>query len=234
MSALRCVLELQWSFVHSVHYMNTTEREDDHTLGVLRAVSEESNLSQRRLARHLNVALGLANSYLMRCVRKGWVKVHQVPGNRYLYYLTPRGFAEKGRLTARYLSKSMSFYRQAGQSCLEALQACADNQWKRIALVGRSDLTEIAVIRKRECDVQIIGIVDSHSNDRQYLGHPVYTSAGEVPRCQAWIVTDLQDPVASWKSLCAEVDEDRVIVPGIIDWRPLTESASQQVNRNEC
>ena len=102
--------------------MNATEREEDRTLGVLRAVSEESNLSQRRLARHLNVALGLANSYLKRCVRKGWVKVHQVPGNRYLYYLTPRGFAEKGRLTALYLSKSMSFYRQAGLSCAEALQ----------------------------------------------------------------------------------------------------------------
>ena len=205
--------------------MNATEREDDHTLGVLRAVSEESNLSQRRLARHLNVALGLANSYLKRCVRKGWVKVHQVPGNRYLYYLTPRGFAEKGRLTARYLSKSMSFYRQAGQSCVEALQLCVDNGWKRIALVGRSDLTEIAVIRKRECDVQIVGIVDSKSNERKYLGHPIYASVREVPRCQAWIVTDLHDPVETWKSLCNEVDEARVVVPDILEWRPATDAS---------
>ena len=78
--------------------MNAVEREDDHTLGVLSAVSEEGNLSQRRLALHLGVALGLANSYLKRCVKKGWVKVHQVPGNRYLYYLTPRGFAPDGEV----------------------------------------------------------------------------------------------------------------------------------------
>lgn len=199
--------------------MNTVEREDDHTLGVLSAVSEESNLSQRRLALHLGVALGLANSYLKRCVKKGWVKVQQVPGNRYLYYLTPRGFAEKGRLTGRYLAKSMGFYRRASQSCLEALQICADKGWKRVALVGRSDLAEIAAIRQHECDVRIIGIVDWHSNDCQDLGYPVYASPRDVPKCQAWIVTDLHDPVMSWKSTCAEVSEDRVIVPDILEWR---------------
>ena len=132
--------------------MNTVEREDDHALSVLSAVSDDTSLSQRRLALRMGVALGLVNFYLKRCVKKGWVKVHQVPGNRYLYYLTPRGFAEKSRLTARYLSRSMSFYRKASQSCLAALQDCADNTWQRVALVGLSDLAEIAIIRKHECD----------------------------------------------------------------------------------
>ena len=44
---------------------------------------------------------------------KGLVKMSQVPLNRYAYYLTPQGFAEKSRLTAEYLSVSFNFFRRA-------------------------------------------------------------------------------------------------------------------------
>ena len=93
------------------------------------------------------MALGLANSYLKRCVRKGWVKVQQAPANRYLYYLTPTGFAEKSRLTAEYLSTSLGFYREAGNSCAQLLDQCVANNWQRLLLCGVSDLAEIATLR---------------------------------------------------------------------------------------
>jgi len=76
------------------------------TLGMLNAVEENSVLTQRSLARELGIALGLANAYLKRCVTKGYIKVTHVPAKRYAYYLTPKGFAEKSRLTARYLAIS--------------------------------------------------------------------------------------------------------------------------------
>ena len=83
------------------------------TLGLLSAVEANSALTQRSVASDLGIALGLANAYLKRCVRKGLVKVKQVPANRYSYYLTPKGFAEKSRLTAEYLSISFNFFRSA-------------------------------------------------------------------------------------------------------------------------
>jgi DNA-binding MarR family transcriptional regulator len=73
-------------------------------LGLLAAVERDSALTQRHLARELGIALGLANAYLRRCTKKGLIKMRQAPLNRYAYYLTPRGFAEKSRLTAEYLS----------------------------------------------------------------------------------------------------------------------------------
>ena len=89
--------------------MNATpDPGDTRTLEILAIVQNSEQLSQRYLARQLGVALGLANSYLKRCVKKGWVKVQQAPANRYLYYLTPTGFAEKSRLTTQYLSYSSS------------------------------------------------------------------------------------------------------------------------------
>jgi DNA-binding MarR family transcriptional regulator len=78
-------------------------------LSGLTSIERDSTITQRALARELGIALGLANAYLRRCVRKGLVKMRQVPINRYAYYLTPQGLAEKSRLTAEYLAVSLDF-----------------------------------------------------------------------------------------------------------------------------
>ena len=52
------------------------------TLGLLNAVQESSTVTQRSMASDLGIALGLANAYLKRCVRKGWVMVHEAPARR--------------------------------------------------------------------------------------------------------------------------------------------------------
>jgi DNA-binding MarR family transcriptional regulator len=81
-------------------------------LGLLDAVEQDRVHSQRHLASELDIALGLVNAYLKRCVKKGLVKVQHAPARRYVYYLTPQGFAEKSRLTVEYLSYSFGFFRQ--------------------------------------------------------------------------------------------------------------------------
>ena len=105
-------------------------------LGLLTSIERDSAITQRKLAGDLGIALGLANSYLRRCVRKGLVKMSQVPLNRYAYYLTPQGFAEKSRLTAQYLSISFNFFRHARQQCAALFAECAARGWRRIGLAG--------------------------------------------------------------------------------------------------
>ncbi len=104
--------------------------------GLLTSIERDSAVTQRKLAGDLGIALGLANAYLRRCVRKGLVKVSQVPLNRYAYYLTPQGFAEKSRLTAEYLAYSFDFFRRARQDCSEVLRQCAARGWRRVVLYG--------------------------------------------------------------------------------------------------
>ena len=55
-------------------------------LRLLSSIERDSAITQRKLAGHLGIALGLANAYLRRCVRKGFVKATRVPLNRYAYY----------------------------------------------------------------------------------------------------------------------------------------------------
>src|SRR5580765_2856373 len=94
------------------------EEEERIVLNLLNSVDDGAQ-SQRRIAEELGIALGLVNAYLKRCVKKGLVKVSEAPARRYAYYLTPRGFAEKSRLTVEYLGFSFSFFRQARAECAE-------------------------------------------------------------------------------------------------------------------
>src|ERR1039458_244709 len=88
-------------------------------LGLLESVERDGAQSQRKLAADLGIALGLVNAYLKRCVTKGLVKMSEVPTRRYAYYLTPKGFAEKSRLTVDYLASTLVFFRRAqiGRAC---------------------------------------------------------------------------------------------------------------------
>ena len=71
---------------------------------ILVEIDRNPSVSQRQLSTELGVSIGIVNWHMKRFVRKGLVKLHQAPVRRYLYYLTPDGFAEKARLTAEYLS----------------------------------------------------------------------------------------------------------------------------------
>ena len=82
------------------------------TLSLLESLERNGAQTQRRLASELGIALGLVNSYLKRCIKKGLLKVTEAPTRRYAYYLTPKGFSEKTRLTVDYLSYSFSLFRQ--------------------------------------------------------------------------------------------------------------------------
>ena len=123
------------------------QKENKHTLDLLDAIEQQDDVSQRHLAQHMDVALGLANTYLKRCVKKGWVKITTAPANRYLYYLTPKGFAEKARLTGEFLATSLTLVKQSGDAYLELYDQCLADGFEQVIFVGLSDLTEMAYLR---------------------------------------------------------------------------------------
>jgi DNA-binding MarR family transcriptional regulator len=200
--------------------MNTIPNPDDsRTLEILDTVDRNKQISQRHLSRQLGVALGLANSYLKRCVRKGWVKVQQAPANRYLYYLTPTGFAEKSRLTAEYLSTSLSFYREAGDSCSRLIDQCERSSWQRLLLCGVSDLAEIATLRAMERNITIVGIYDPTSDREQFLGKRVWKSLNEADKHDARMLTDIVQPRERHAEI-SDKDDIPLLVPDVLRLEP--------------
>src|SRR6185369_110781 len=129
-------------------------------LGVLNALEADAGVTQRKLSNDLGIALGLANAYIKRCIKKGLVKIGEAPARRYAYYLTPQGFAEKSRLTVEYLSHSFNFFRLARADCSAEFDAIKQARWDRVVLMGSSDLSEIALICALEAGADVVAIVD--------------------------------------------------------------------------
>ena len=90
---------------------------------MLDAIENWDHVTQRDLSGELGIALGLTNNYLKRCIEKSLVKVRKAPARRYAYYLTAKGFGEKARLTAKYLTRSLSFFRMAREDCSDLFGA---------------------------------------------------------------------------------------------------------------
>jgi DNA-binding MarR family transcriptional regulator len=201
------------------------ERESDEsesaiTLGLLDAVHADGQRSQRSLASDLGVALGLTNAYLKRCIRKGWIKARQAPANRYAYYLTPHGFAEKSRLTAQYLRNSLQFYRQARNEMDELLGECVERGWTRLALGGRGDLAEIAILCALHHEIEIAGLIDEGNPDDTFLRYPVTPALAALGAVDAVIVTDLGAPQRRFEAMRAEIAPKRVLAPPLLKVSP--------------
>jgi DNA-binding MarR family transcriptional regulator len=175
-------------------------------LGLLTSIERNSAITQRKLAGDLGIALGLAKSYLRRCVRKGLIKIGQVPLNRYAYYLTPQGFAEKSRLTAEYLTVSFNFFRRARSDCAELLQECAARGWTRVALCGAGDLAEVAVLSAGESEIEVVCVIDAARAGGRCISVPIVADLAAAQQQGAFdgvILTDTQAPQRRFDELIA-------------------------------
>jgi len=190
--------------------------QDEILLGVLTAIDRDANTSQRTISRELDVALGLANSYLKRCVRKGLIKIQQVPRRRYVYYLTPQGFSEKARLTSQYLSASFTFFRRARSQMSELMGLCERNGWRRVAFAGVSELAEVGTMCARDFKIEIVGIVDAKAAGSHYAGLPVHADWARAGTVDAVIVTDLTASARVRDALFEQIGVERTLVPGLL------------------
>ena len=184
---------------------------------ILQAIEAHSDVTQRHLADRLGIALGLANSYLKRCVRKGLIKVSQAPANRYLYYLTPQGFAEKSRLTKEYLSASFDFYRRAGSSLSAAFEECTKMRVTRILFAGVSELAEIGSLRAQDYGLELIGTYDPDSKLDRFLRKPVWQDFGSVSSFDICIFTALVNTDSLHRELSEILEVQQWMVPDILD-----------------
>ena len=192
------------------------------TLDLLVALEADGRQTQRGLAQRLGIALGLTNAYLRRAARKGLIKMREAPARRYAYYLTPRGFAEKARLTQSFLRDSFGFFRRARAECDEALRAAVAAGHRRILLVGASELAEIATIAARDHDIELVGILDPARNSDRFAGLVVARGLVQAAPWDAILLTDIAHPQARYDELAVAVPAAMIITPPMLRVVPAT------------
>ena len=81
---------------------------------ILRKIQKKPNSSQRELAKELDFSLGKLNYCLKVLQSKGFVKIKNFSSNpnklNYFYILTPKGVAEKTKLTVNFMKRKMQEY----------------------------------------------------------------------------------------------------------------------------
>ena len=196
--------------------MNKRTRDDEIIRDILIRVDETEHLNQRTLAKELGIALGMANAYIKRCVRKGYIKVSQIPPNRYAYYLTPQGFSEKTRLTAEFLTDSFSFFRRARTQYADLYAKCESRGWRTVALAGTSELADIAVLYAAEYDVRLVGVIAPEYGGEDFHGLPVIAETAALGPVDAVILAEINAPQAVYDGLVAALPAERVLGPALL------------------
>lgn len=90
--------------------MNT----DEEYLKLLREINKDPEISQRNLSNELDISLGKINYCLKALKTRGLIKIKNFKKNKdkigYLYYLTPKGIAEKTNITIKFMKLKMKEY----------------------------------------------------------------------------------------------------------------------------
>ena len=113
-------LTVQQLHVINVHLLNNkikctiTMDNNQDNLNILRKIQNKSNITQRDLANELGFSLGKLNYCLKALKNKGLIKIKNIEKNNskinLIYVLTPKGIAEKTKLTINFMKKKMKEY----------------------------------------------------------------------------------------------------------------------------
>lgn len=170
-----------------------TKKLDQTALLLLEELSNNQELTQRDLSDRLGIALGLINSYLKNLASKGFITVSGIPRKRYTYYLTPKGFAEKARLTYQHLQNLTALYKIARRDYSLLFTALGKSGIRRVAFCGVDEITEIAYLSLKETQLELVAVADQEPAGRSFFGLRVL-SIGELSaaECDRIIITSFQ------------------------------------------
>jgi len=153
------------------------EPQELRSLQILEEIGNTHSPSQRYLAKKLNISLGLANSFVKRLAKKGYVKITTIPRNRVKYILTPQGFAEKSRLTYEFIQHSLSLYKEALKKFESLLNELEKRNVRKVVFYGVSDLTEITFVSLKATKIKLVGVVDDVKKGTKFLDFTIRSTS---------------------------------------------------------
>jgi EPS-associated MarR family transcriptional regulator len=90
------------------------KNQSDLEYKILKNIEANPSLTQRQLAKELDVSLGKVNYVIRALLDIGWVKVDNFKKSDnkigYLYLLTPEGIAQKTIITQQFLQRKIEEY----------------------------------------------------------------------------------------------------------------------------
>jgi hypothetical protein len=141
-----------------------------YDLQILNHLEQAPYTTNRVAAAKLGVSVKLTHSVLKGLIRRGCIHVRKRDGRSLYYLLTPKGIAEKVRLTYAFLDFSTQFYREARRRSSEVCKGLALAGVKAVAFLGCGDLAEISYLGVKEHGLVLTEVFDDAAAGRMFLG----------------------------------------------------------------
>jgi DNA-binding MarR family transcriptional regulator len=187
-------------------------------LSLLQELEKNPIVSQRELSNKFGIALGVTNACLKRMGRRGWIRITSLNHHKIGYFLTPRGFAEKAKLTLHLISWTVQHYSTLKDIIGERLLEMQNNGVERIVFYGVSDEMEIAYVTLQGLNLKLVGIVEDEEkiNRKEVFGFELKgVNQIETLKPDAVLVTSLTGQYERQERLRKFIDIQRVRISNI-------------------
>jgi DNA-binding MarR family transcriptional regulator len=194
------------------HLFKPSERMRD--LQFLGEIEQNPKISQRELSHKFGIALGVTNACIKRMAQRGLIKLKGIPPRKIAYYLTPKGFSEKTKLTLSFFSYNIRHYAEMKKQISKKLLEVQNSGIKRIAFYGISDKMEVAYITLQGLDMELVGIADEEKNrGKKVFGYKV-VGLKDVSDLnpEAVLITSVKDQTSYIKNLTMQKRWDSIKV----------------------
>jgi DNA-binding MarR family transcriptional regulator len=142
-------------------------------LNLLQELEKNPICSQRELSNKFGFALGVTNACLKKMVQRGWIRLKDIDHRRLGYFITPKGFSEKAKLSHHLISWSLQHYSVLREIIGQRLQEMEAQGVVRVAFYGVSREMEVAYLLIQGATMTLVGIVEDpeRMNDTKLFGH---------------------------------------------------------------
>ena len=181
-------------------------------LDLITALEEDHQVSQTKLAKRVGIAVGLVNILMKRAVKRGVIKMQQIPARRYAYYLTPKGFAEKAKLVARYLDSSLNLYRKLRVQYRDIFNDLEAKGIREVVLVGDVDIAELAIMASFDSNITIVNLVNDETN-KSHIGPTPVTNKLDDEYDGIVVICDARAPQACFDDLAQHINPAQIFYP---------------------
>ncbi len=116
---------------------------DERELRIIEEISQDKNLTQRKISHKLGLSLGMTNIILKRLASKGYIKVKGLNRRKVQYILTPKGFAEKTKESYRYLLKTIHSLQEMKKKIQHLILMEYEQGKTHFVILGEGELADI-------------------------------------------------------------------------------------------
>lgn len=110
---------------------------------ILKEIEKNSSITQRELSKKASLSLGSVNILLGKMIKEGLIKIKQIPMNRVLYMLTPKGITEKITKTCNYIKIHYQYISETKEKITTRLMELIDKHGEILMLLHKDEISEL-------------------------------------------------------------------------------------------